>query len=90
MTGYDVVTAGDGAVALDYLESNARPDVVLLDMLMPGCDGPTTVRQIRENESYEGLKLFAISGTSPDGLGIETGPKGVDRWFQKPCDPKQI
>ncbi len=90
MTGYDVVTAGDGAVALDYLQSEGRPDIVLLDMLMPGFDGPTTLRQIRQNEEYDGLKVFAISGTSQDRLGLECGPQGVDRWFQKPCDPERL
>lgn len=90
MTGYDVVTAGDGAVALDYLESQDRPDIVLLDMLMPGCDGPSTLRQIRQNEEFDGMKVFAISGTSPDGLGLDQGPMGVDRWFQKPCDPERL
>ena len=90
MTGFDVVTAGDGAIALDYLESQGRPDIVLLDMLMPGCDGPSTLRQIRQNDELDGLKVFAVSGTSPDTFNLESGPAGVDRWFQKPCDPERL
>jgi carbon storage regulator CsrA len=90
MTGFDVATAGDGADALNYLASHSKPDVVLLDMLMPRCDGASTVRAIRNSEHYQGLKVFAISGTSPGHLGIETGPQGIDRWFQKPCDPEQL
>jgi len=45
LSGVEVATAGDGADALDYLR--APPSrVVLLDMIMPRCDGPTTVRAI--------------------------------------------
>ena len=41
MAGVDVDTAGDGADALDYLRTQVPPDVMLLDMAMPRCDGPT-------------------------------------------------
>lgn len=90
MTGYDVDTAGDGADALDYLRSHDRPDVVLLDMLMPRCDGPTTIGRIRRDPNFEGMKIFAVSGTSPKRFGLATGPGGVDRWFSKPLDPRQL
>ena len=44
------------ADALDYLRSHDRPDVVLLDMLMPRCDGPTTIGRIRRDPNLEGVK----------------------------------
>jgi carbon storage regulator CsrA len=47
MAGLDVETAGDGADALDHLRTHEKPDVVLLDMILPRCDGPSTVRAIR-------------------------------------------
>ncbi len=90
LSGFDVDTAGDGSDAIDYLDSHHRPDVVLLDMLMPRCDGPTTVGQIRSQPRYEGLKVFAISGTPPASLGVTTGPRGIDRWFRKPVNPERL
>lgn len=90
LAGFDVATAGDGADALDYLSSQGRPDVLLLDMLMPRCDGPTTVRSIRSNPDYTGLKIFAVSGISPGDARLELGPAGVDRWFSKPIDPNTL
>jgi carbon storage regulator CsrA len=86
MGGVEVDTAGDGTDALDYLRARGRPDVVLLDMGMPRCDGPTAVRQIRGNPAFAGMKIFAISGHLPEEYAIETGPKGIDRWFRKPVD----
>lgn len=90
LSGCEVATAGDGAAALDYLCSHAHPDVVLLDMRMPRCDGPKTIEMIRRNPELAGLKVFAVSGSTPDEMGIATGPQGVDRWFIKPLDPERL
>ncbi len=90
MVGFEVVTAENGAAALEYLTSHERPDVVLLDMLMPECDGPTAVAEIRRLSELEGLRIFAVSGTSPAQLGLETGPQGIDRWFHKPINPEEL
>ena len=90
MSGFDVMLAADGQDALDYLCLHTAPDVVLVDMIMPRCDGPTFVRQIRADGQYEGLRLYAVSGTDPQTLGVATGPSGIDRWFAKPVDPEQL
>jgi carbon storage regulator CsrA len=88
LAGVDVATAGDGADALDHLRGDGRPDVVLLDMMMPPCDGPATVRAIRGDPAQAGLKIFAVSGRRPEHFDLEQGPGGVDRWFAKPLDPE--
>jgi carbon storage regulator CsrA len=90
LAGVEVDTAGDGCDALDRLRSGSRPDVVLLDMAMPRCDGPTTVRTIRRDPAYAGLKIFAVSGHRPDEFDLESGPAGIDRWFHKPVDPTTL
>jgi carbon storage regulator CsrA len=87
LSGFDVDTAGDGCDALDHLRSGGRPDVVLLDMGLPRCDGPTTAREIRRNPACAGLKIFAVSGHSPEEYDLIHGPGGIDRWFSKPIDP---
>jgi carbon storage regulator CsrA len=89
MNGYDVETAEDGLAALSCLSQN-RPDLVLLDMLMPRMDGRQTIAAIRGNPDYRGLKVFVVSGSDRDLLPVETGPNGVDRWFSKPISPTQL
>ena len=69
--------AADGSAALYYLAANERPDLMLLDMWMPHCDGPGTVRQVRGNPRYAGMKVFSISSTSPQEIWLTTGPDGV-------------
>lgn len=90
LSGFEVETAGDGSDALRYLKSSERPDVVLMDMLMPRCDGPTTVREIRRDPELGDLRIFAISATAPSSFGVTIGPGGVDRWFGKPLNPQAL
>ena len=87
LAGFIVDTAGDGCDALDHLHAGERPDVVLLDMGLPRCDGATTAREIRRDPACSGLKIFAVSGHSPSEYDLDHGPRGIDRWFQKPLDP---
>jgi CheY-like chemotaxis protein len=88
--GFRVATASDGCHALDYLATHKRPDVVLLDMRMPRCDGPTTISAIRSNPQLSGLRVVAVSGSRSSEIGVSTGPQGVDRWFCKPVDPRRL
>jgi carbon storage regulator CsrA len=90
MTGYEVDVAGDGSDALDYLHSHERPDVVLLDMKLPRVDGPTTLGRIRRDPALEGMKVYAVSAMPPKRFGVKTGPGGIDRWFCKPLDPREL
>lgn len=90
MAGLDVHTAGDGGAALDYLNYKGKPDFMLLDMILPHCDGPTTVRTIRRNPSYAGLRIFGLTGATVDQFGLAEGPSGIDRWFRKPINPESL
>ena len=88
--GFDVTTAADGQDALDYLSMHARPDVVLLDMMMPRIDGPEFVRQVRSDPSLKGMSIFALTGMDPNELDLPTGSQGVDQWYSKPVNPKAL
>jgi len=90
LAGIDVDTAGDGADALDSLRTRRRPDVVLMDMILPRCDGPTAVRAIRQDPTYAGLKIIGVTGAPSEDFGLEDGPAGVDRWFRKPFNPEDL
>lgn len=87
MNGCDCETAADGEDALTYLAAGGRPDVVLLDMSMPRCDGPETLRRIRSNRSYDAVRVFSVSSTNPRDLNI---PDGFDGWFPKPLNPRRL
>ena len=90
LAGMDVHTAGDGAAALDYLKSQGRPDFLLMDMILPRCDGPTTVRSIRCDPAYAGLRIFGVTGAPVEQFGLDEGPGGIDQWFRKPLNPEAL
>lgn len=88
--GFEVKTCADGDEALAALARGPRPDLVLLDMKMPRCNGMEVVERIRATQELADLPLFAVSGTDPAELGVGTGASGVDEWFPKPLDPKRL
>ena len=63
---------------------------MLLDMYTPEFDGPKTITSIRRRPEWQSVKLFAVSGAAQHELGVDVGPKGVDRWFSKPVNPSQL
>jgi carbon storage regulator CsrA len=90
VSGCECETAVDGLDALEYLGSHDRPDLVLLDLRLPRCDGTQTLAAIRRDPRLVGLKVFAVSGTPPGELGIGDGPEGVDAWFPKPINAPKL
>lgn len=89
MEGYRVHTASNGVEALECLE-HVTPQCVLLDMMMPECDGPETLERMRAIPALEELPIFAVSGTSPESVGLSIGSSGVDNWFPKPLNASRL
>jgi carbon storage regulator CsrA len=90
LAGLEVDTAGDGVDALQYLRTHSKPDVLLLDMILPRCDGPTTLRAIRRDPAYAGLQIFGLSGCPREEFDLDAGAAGVNGWYQKPVDPHTL
>jgi carbon storage regulator CsrA len=90
MNGCDCETVADGVAALDHLANGHQPDVVLLDMMMPRCDGPETLRRLRADQRFSRLQVFSLSSISPEELKVPTGPTGFDAWFPKPINPRRL
>ena len=86
--GYDIVSATDGLAALELAES-AKPDLVLLDVVMPHLDGYTVCRQLREREETAVLPVIML--TASDGpektKAIEAG---ADDFIAKPFNREEL
>jgi len=71
--GYSVVTAADGGEALDRLRAGIRPDVMLLDLMMPRVSGVEVIDALRKDESLRQIPVVVCSanrGYGPDDLGV--------------------
>lgn len=84
--GYAVVCARNGAEALACLNS-ARPDVVMLDYVMPTMDGATMARRLRDNEQTRGIAIVMTSGLPEDM--VRPRCSSYDAFLQKPYDVSQ-
>jgi DNA-binding response OmpR family regulator len=86
--GYDVVMANDGHAALELAET-AHPDLVLLDVVMPGLDGYAVCRQLREREETAMLPVIMLTASegSEKTKAIEAG---ADDFIPKPFNHDEL
>lgn len=84
--GFDPVFCADGAGALEAFRST-RPDLVLLDLMLPGKDGIEVCRQIRSESGTPIVMLTAKGDTVDVVLGLESG---ADDYVVKPFKPKEL
>src|SRR5918994_5202673 len=86
--GYEVVSASDGHAALE-LAVSAKPDLVLLDLMMPPPDGHAVCRRLREQEETAVLPVIMLtaSGASEKTTAIEAG---ADDFIPKPFNRDEL
>lgn len=86
---YDVVTAGDGAQALAAAREKA-PDLVLLDLAMPGSDGWETLRTLRAAPETRAVPVILVSGESSEESRVGGLGEGADDFIVKPFSPAEL
>ena len=89
VAGWEVVTAESGAQAID-MAAEHQPDVVVLDLMMPGMDGLTTFRHLQAQESTAGIPVVLLTAKVQVGdrqLWDEMAVAGV---ISKPFDPMSL
>jgi DNA-binding response OmpR family regulator len=85
LEGYGVIEADSGATAVELTRS-AKPDLVVLDWMMPGMDGPEALRQIRASGAIMPVVfLTGRDGAPNDGLVL-----GAQDYFGKPVSFAQL
>jgi two-component system response regulator AtoC len=84
LKGYDVDTAEDGRRALALLEGGAAPDVIVLDVMMPGLDGIETLRRIRELEEDTPVVMLSVVGKA--STIVEAMKLGAADYLNKPFE----
>lgn len=93
--GYDVLVSPDGEHALQVIGDYA-PDLILMDIMLPGIDGIEVVRRLSEREDTRHTPIIVI--TALDGFTLGQGffgqgmseLSGVCRFVYKPCRPKTL
>jgi two-component system response regulator AtoC len=86
--GYDVLLAEDGARALELLGAGVRPDVVLLDVMMPQPDGIETLRRLKQRDPA--LPVIMLSVVGKAGTVVEAMNLGAADYINKPFEEEEL
>ncbi len=87
--GYDVSTAGSAAEAEQFL-SHSDPDLVLLDVVMPGKTGYELCRELKENAATRLIPIVMITGLSDREDKVRGIEAGADDFLNKPIFPEEL
>src|SRR5579871_1005815 len=87
--GYEVVTAFDGKEALEKVESE-RPDLVVLDVMMPYMDGFEVLKNLRKNPETRELPVIMLTAKAQDADVFRGWQSGVDCYLTKPFNPMEL
>jgi len=83
--GFHVIEAADGHAALDAIDE--QPDLIVLDLMLPGVDGLTITRSLRQRHRTPIIMLTARGETSDRILGLDLG---ADDYIAKPFSPQEL
>jgi DNA-binding response OmpR family regulator len=89
LEGYDVVSAPDGEEALEAVLAE-RPDVVVCDVMMPGVDGLTVLRNLRANPKTSKIPFVMVSAKAQRADVKAALDMGADKYITKPFDPQDL
>jgi CheY-like chemotaxis protein len=87
--GYEVSTAGDGPNAIQQAEQ-LLPDLIVLDLELPGISGFEAARRLRQNASTQDIPLIAATGYSHHRQLSMAREAGFDQVVVKPVDPDSL
>jgi DNA-binding response OmpR family regulator len=86
VAGFEVISAGDGARALDAVREH-RPDLIVLDLGLPGVDGMDVARRLRRHSEVPIIMLTARVEEEDRLRGLEAG---ADDYVTKPFSPREL
>src|ERR671914_2467859 len=87
--GYDVSVAGDGQEALDRA-ADLRPDLVLLDVMMPRLDGFEVAQRLRKNPQTANTSIIMLTAKALSADKVTGLQSGADDYIIKPFDPVEL
>ena len=87
--GHEIVAVGDGAAAIAACQSQ-RPDLAVLDVMMPGTSGLDAIRAIRADPNLVDLPVILLTARAQES-DVETGfDSGADDYITKPFSPREL
>ncbi len=89
MNGFEIIEAGSGTDAIKSLASE-RPDIILMDLHLPGMDGITATRIIKSDERNKAIPVLALTASAMRGEEDKILRQGFDGYVAKPIEIKKL
>lgn len=86
---YDIAVALSGEDALEIV-NDEKPDLILLDIIMPGIDGYEVCEKIKSNEALADIPIVFLSGNSSDDDLKKAFSLGAAGFVSKPINPEEL
>jgi CheY-like chemotaxis protein len=86
---YEIIGVESGKKCFELLEKNVKPDLILLDIMMPGMDGWEVFDKIKANQSWRKIPIIFLTARS-DGLAKSAGLLIADDYIEKPIDIQEL
>jgi two-component system cell cycle response regulator DivK len=87
--GYFVITAANGEEAVE-IAKRAQPDLILMDLNMPRCDGLAATRLIRKSAKLRDVPILAVTAYNTRGMKEAAFEAGCNAFITKPIDFKRL
>src|SRR5438067_3990600 len=87
--GYDIVTAEDAEHGLSIVPAE-QPDLILMDVGLPGMDGWTATRRLKANAATSNIPVIALTAHAMEGDRLRAMEAGCDDYETKPIDFAQL
>lgn len=87
--GFEVVEAGNGEDALAMARSG-RPDIILMDISIPGIDGWTATERLRADPETRGIPVIAVTAHALPEHRERAKSLGCEGFLTKPCPPRRL
>lgn len=87
---YDLTMARSGVQALGYLNGEYLPDLVLLDMMMPGLNGIEVLKTMKESDRLKDIPVIFLTGETQKSEIMTVYGNGAADFLEKPVDPELL
>ena len=87
--GYNVIEAETGEEALNILR-NQKPDIILMDIQLPGIDGITLIKQIKATTTLKDIPIIAVTAYAMKGDEEKIMEAGCDAYVSKPINTQEL
>lgn len=89
-SGFDVAAADGRDALMRELGNGSTPDLLLLDVIMPGADGVQVLRELKSDARWRDIPVLMVSSLSPDEMTEKTFGLGAADFIRKPFRPREL